>query len=242
MNGHLHPLTQFMRLSLKYFTERDFQIVEGPEIESEWFNFDALNMIEDHPARDIQDTFWMKDGRVMRTHTTAVDVRYIREKKLKPPFRLIVPGRCFRHEATDMVHEHTFYQIDGIAVDKNLNLGHLIGILDGYMKTLFGQGIKTRVRPGFFPFVEPGMEMDIKLPNGKWQEMLGAGMGHPQVLKNMLSGTKSAEASGEGGGIDPNEYQAIMWGMGIDRYMMQYFKVNDIRLSYSGDLRFLKQF
>jgi len=253
MKGHLHPLTQFMRASLQYFIDRGFQIVEGPEIETEWYNFDALNVPATHPSRDIQDTFWVKtnrpdvqpagpsgdgDRRVLRTHTTAVDVHYVKENNLKPPFRLIIPGRCFRHEATDQIHEHTFYQIDGIAVDKDLNMGHLIGILDGYMKELFGNEIKTRVRPHFYPFVEPGMDLDIminqksKIKNQnempRWQEMLGAGMGHPIVLKNM--------------GIDPEKYQAIMFGMGIDRYMMEYFEVDDIRLSYSGDLRFLKQF
>lgn len=240
MKGHLHPLTQFMRVSLKYFTDLGFEIAEGPEIETEWYNFDALNVPATHPSRDVQDTFWVKpnpsgalakgdgDRRVLRTHTTATDVRVIKERKMQPPLRLIIPGRCFRNEATDASHDVAFYQIDGIAIDNYLNLGHLIGLLDGYMKDLFGGKVETRVRPGYFPFVEPGMEMDIKLPNGKWQEMLGAGMGHPVVLKNM--------------GIDPDQYQAIMFGMGIDRYMMQYFGVDDIRLSYSGDLRFLKQF
>jgi len=249
MSGHLHPLTQFIRLSLQFFTERGFEIVEGPEIETEWFNFDSLRVPADHPSRDVQDTFWLKSqprealakwggGRLLRTHTTAVDVRWVKEKNLKPPFRLIIPGRCFRHEATDQIHEHTFYQIDGIAVDQDLNMGHLMGILDEYMKVLFGESIKTRFRPHYYPFVEPGMDMDIlinqkskiKNQNGKteWREMLGSGMGHPEVLKNM--------------GIDPEKYQAIMWGMGIDRYMMEYFGVDDIRLSYSGDLRFLKQF
>lgn len=244
MNGHLHPLTQFLRLSLKFFTDRGFEIAEGPEIETEWFNFDALRVPADHPSRDVQDTFWLasrktestarrsdestKYNQVLRTHTTAVDVRYVKEKNLKPPFRLIIPGRCFRHEATDETHEHTFYQIDGVAVDKDLNMGHLMGILDKYMKVLFGKDVKTRFRPHFYPFVEPGADLDIKLPSGKWQEMLGSGMAHPVVLKNM--------------GIEPRQWNGIMWGMGIDRYMMQYFGVDDIRLSYSGDLRFLKQF
>ena len=235
-NGHLHPLTQFLRKSLEYFTERGFNIAEGPEIETEWYNFDSLNVPADHPSRDVQDTFWLvpsnvegtKDRKVLRTHTTAADIRVIKEKNLNPPFRLIIPGRCFRNEATDFNHEHTFYQIDGIAVGKDLNMGHLIGLLDGYMKELFGKDIKTRVRPHFYPFVEPGMDLDIQLPNGKWQEMLGSGMAHPIVLKNA--------------GIDPDKFQSIMWGMGIDRYMMQYFDIDDIRLSYSGDLRFLKQF
>ncbi len=228
MKGNLHPITQFMRLSIEYFTELGFEIGLGPEIETEWYNFDALNVPATHPSRDVQDTFWLKDGRVLRTHTTATDVRIVKEKNIKPPFRYVIPGRCFRNEATDQSHEHTFYQIDGIAVDKDLNMGHLIALLDGYMKKLFGDSIKTRVRPHLYSFVEPGMDMDIQLPGGKWQEMLGSGMGHPVVLKNM--------------GIDPEKFTAIMWGMGIDRYMMQYFKVDDIRLSYSGDLRFLKQF
>lgn len=228
VKGHLNPLTQFMRKSLKYFEDRGFSIIEGPEVETEWFNFDALNVPADHPSRDVQDTFWLKDGRVLRTHCTATDVRHIKEKNPKPPFRFVVPGRCFRNEATDQTHEHTFYQIDGIAVDKNLNMTNLIGLLDGYMKELFGSDIKTRVRPHLYPFVEPGMDLDIQLPNGEWREMLGSGMAHPVVLKNM--------------GIDPEKWQGIMWGMGIDRYMMQYFSVDDIRLTYSGDLRYLKQF
>lgn len=228
MKGNLHPLSQFMRISLKYFIERGFQIAEGPQVETEWFNFDALNVPADHPSRDIQDTFWTVDGRNLRTHTTGADIRFAKENHLVPPFRLVVPGRCFRNEATDQTHEHTFYQIDGIAVDKDLNMGHLIELLNGYMKELFGLHIQTRVRPHFYPFVEPGMDLDIKLPDGSWREMLGAGMGHPDVLKNME--------------IDPEKYQAIMWGMGVDRYMMQYFKIDDIRLSYSGNMRFLKQF
>jgi len=226
--GNLHPLIQFTRKSLKYFIDRGFDIALGPDLETEWYNFDALNVPATHPSRDIQDTFWTKDGRVLRTHTTATDIREAKEKKLTPPFRLIIPGRCFRNEATDQVHEHTFYQIDGIAVDKDLNMTHLIGLLKGYMKEVFGDEIKTRVRPHLYPFVEPGMDLDIQLPSGKWQEMLGAGMAHPVVLKNI--------------GIDPEKYQGIMWGMGTTRYTMRYFDIDDMRLFMSGDLRFLKQF
>lgn len=228
MNGHLHPLTQMLRVSLKYFEDRGFKIAEGPEIETEWYNFDALNVSADHPSRDVQDTFWLNDGRLLRTHTTPVDVRSIKENNLKPPLKLVIPGRCFRNESTDNTHLYNFYQIDGIAIDKNLNMGDLIGILEGYMKELFGDSIKTRVRPGHFSFVEPGLELDIQMPDGSWREMLGAGMGHPNVLKNM--------------NLDPDEWQAIMWGMGIDRYMMQQFGLDDIRNAYNGDLRLLKQF
>jgi len=227
MNGNLHPLTQFLRHSLQYFSLRGFEIVDGPEIENEWYNFDALNVPANHPSRDVQDTFWLNDGRLLRTHTTSSDIRVVKERKLKPPFRLVIPGRCFRNEATDQTHEHTFYQIDGIAVDKNLNMAYLIGLLSGYMKEIFGSKVETRVRPHFYPFVEPGMDMDT-LINQKWREMLGSGMAHPKVLKNL--------------NIDPEKWSGIMWGMGIDRYTMLYFDIDDIRLNYSGDLRFLKQF
>ena len=226
--GHLHPLTQFMRESLKYFTDLGFSIADGPEVETEWYNFDALNVAKDHPSRDIQDTFYLKDGRVLRTHTTATDVRVIKEGKIQPPLRFVIPGRCFRNEATDQSHEHTFYQIDGIAIDKDLNLGNLICLLDGYFKVIFGDNIETRVRPHYYPFVEPGFDLDIKLSDGKWREMLGAGMAHPKVLENM--------------GLDYNSWQGIMWGMGVDRLLMLKYGINDIRTLYSGDLRFLKQF
>lgn len=228
MTGHLHPLTQVLRLSLNYFAERGFEIYEGREIETEWYNFDALNVPATHPSRDEQDTFWTKDGRLLRTHTTASDIRIIKENKLKPPFKLVIPGRCFRNEATDQTHGHTFYQIDGIAVGKDMNMGYLIGLLQGYMKMLFGDKVEIRLRPHFYPFVEPGMDLDIKLENNRWCEVLGSGMAHPVVLKNL--------------NIDPEKWQGIMWGMGIDRFMMEYFKIDDIRLAYSGDLRFSNQF
>lgn len=228
MKGHLHPITQVLRKSLDYFADLGFEIYEGPEIETEWNNFDAQNMRADHPARDTQDTFWLNTGKLLRTHTTASEPGIVKDLKLQPPFRFVVPGRCFRNEATDNTHNYNFYQIDGIAVDKNINLGDLIAVLEGYVKFMFGDTVKTRVRPGHFEFVEPGLELDIQMPDGSWREMLGAGMGHPKVLENM--------------GLDPNEWQAIMWGMGIDRYTMQQFGLDDIRTAYSGDLRFLKQF
>jgi len=228
MKGTLHPLSQFIRLSLDYFERQGFVVVEGFEIETEWFNFDALNVPKTHPSRDVQDTFWTHDGRVLRTHTTASDVRIVLENQLKPPFRLIIPGRCFRNEATDPFHNHTFYQIDGIAVEKGLNMGHLISLLKGYIENIFGSSVRIRVRPHFYPFVEPGMDMDFFLENQGWREVLGAGMAHPVVLQNMK--------------INPNQWQGIMWGLGVDRLMMEYFKIDDIRLPYTGDLRFIKQF
>ncbi len=229
--GNLHPITQFNREALKYFINRGFKILEGNEIESEWYNFDALNVPTDHPSRDLQDTFWVKSKKTpeaLRVHTTASESRIIFERKIKPPFKIIVPGRTFRNERTDATHEHTFNQIDGIVVDKNINMGHLIGTLEDWMKTVFGKDIKIRTRPHLFPFVEPGLEMDVMLSDGKWREMLGAGMAHPVVLKNM--------------GIDPEKWQAIMWGAGIDRYAMIKYKIRDIRKFHSQDLRFIKQF
>lgn len=228
--GHLHPLTQFMRQSLKYFQDLGFSIAEGSEIESEWYNFDALNVPVDHPARDVQDTFWMesKNPEVLRTHCTGSELCYIKTKKIKPPFRIVVPGKCYRNERTDITHEHTFYQIDGIIADKDINMKHLVGILSGWIKAVLGDNVEIRIRPHLFPFVEPGMEMDIKLADGKWREMLGAGMAHPVVLKNM--------------GLDPNKWQVAMWGPGIDRFAMIKYGINDIRKFHSQDLRFLKQF
>lgn len=253
MNGHLHPITQFNRLSLKYFQDLGFDIKEGNEIESEWYNFDALNVPTDHPSRDIQDTFWLEGkDEVLRTHTTGSELQIIKENNIKPPFRIIVPGRCYRNERTDIKHEHTFNQIDGIICDKNVNMTHLFGVLDGWIKFTLGNDVKTRIRPSYFPFVEPGLEMDIKLPGGGlarqsipdgtrmnnsmcntesvggWREMLGAGMAHPVVLKNM--------------GIDPDKYQAAMWGPGIDRFTMIKYNIDDIRRFHGQDLRFLKQF
>lgn len=227
--GHLHPITQVNRLSLKYFKDLGFSIIEGNEIESEWFNFDALNMPNDHAARDMQDTFWLENKKeVLRTHNTGTESRLIKKNKIKPPFKIVVPGRDYRNENTNKTHEHTFNQIDGIYVDKKANLQNLIAILDGWVKTVFGNNVKTRFRPSFFPFVEPGLEIDFKLEKEGWLELGGAGMGHPIVLKNM--------------GLDPEKWQAAMWGPGIDRFTMIKYGINDIRKFNSQDLRFLKQF
>jgi len=230
MKVGLHPLTWFLRRALLYFHQQGFDIVEGRDIEIEEYNFNALNVPADHPSRDIQDTFWLKNGKLLRTHTTASDIRIVKERHLSPPFRLIIPGRCYRNEATDPNHEHTFYQMDGIAVEKNLTMGHLIGLLNNFIK--FGNKAKTRIRPHYYPFVEPGLDMDL-WTGKRWEEMLGAGMAHPVVLKNLGITPEEAEK---------NQWQGIMFGLGIDRYMMRYFGIDDIRLSYSGDLRFLKQF
>ena len=228
MSGHLHPLTQFIRSVIKVFEEMGFEVAEGPEMETEWFNFDALNVPAEHPSRDVQDTFWLKtDPKCpMRTHTTAVDVRVMQE--VIPPVRFIIPGRCFRNEATDDSHEHTFYQIDGFMIDKNVTMANLIDTLRKLFEKLYGKNIEIRLRPHHYAFVEPGMDIDVKLKDGKWREMLGSGMLHPIVLKNMK--------------VDPEKWIGFAFGIGIDRLMMLKYGVKDIRMSYSADLRFLKQF
>lgn len=225
IKGHLHPITQFLRLTTDFFDEEGFEIIEGNEIETEEYNFDLLNVPKDHPSRDVQDTFWLENGKLLRTHTSAMQIRAMENRK--PPVRIIVPGRCFRHEATDTTHETTFYQLEGFAIDKNIQMSHLIGVLESFLKNIFGRKTKIRIRPHFYPFVEPGMDVDMEFKD-KWKEVLGSGMIHPNVLKNM--------------GVDPNKFQGFAFGLGIDRLMMMYFGINDIRLSYSGDLKLLKQF
>jgi phenylalanyl-tRNA synthetase alpha chain len=246
--GHLHPITQFIRKVIDVFTRMGFEVVEGPEVETEEYNFDLLNIPSDHPARDVWDTYYVKQRSneatkqrskrlLLRTHTSPVQLRALEERR--PPVRLIVPGRVFRHEATDARHETTFYQVEGLAIDKGVRLTDLIGTLRIFLQTIFGPKTKIRVRPSFFPFTEPSIEIDISclICLGKgcslcgtsgWLEVLGAGMVHPNVLKNMK--------------VDPEQYTGFAFGMGVDRLMMLYYGIDDIRLSYSGDLRFLKQF
>lgn len=226
MNGHLHPITQFLRKSVKIFQDLGFEILEGREVETEYYNFDALRIPATHPARDLQDTFWLKDNRVLRTHTSSMQIRAM--EKRKPPVRIIVPGRCFRHEATDASHESNFYQLEGFAIDKDINMSHLMGVLQYFVHQIFGKRAKIRFVPHYYPFVEPGMDVHVKTKNSQWLEVIGSGMIHPEVLNNM--------------GVNPRKWRGFAFGMGIDRLMMLYFGVLDIRLSYSGDLRFLKQF
>ena len=223
--GHLHPLSLVQKKATDIFSSMGFEVADGPEIETEHYNFDALNIPANHPARDLWDTFWLKDGRLLRTHTSPVQIHYM--EKNNPPFRIIVPGRCFRYEATDATHEVQFYQLEGLMIGKKISLANLKAVMETFFKEFFGNDIEIRLRPGFFPFVEPGVEVDMKF-KGKWIEILGAGMVHPNVLKGMK--------------IDPNKWQGFAFGMGIDRLAMIKYKIDDIRLFYSGDLRFIKQF
>jgi phenylalanyl-tRNA synthetase alpha chain len=244
VSGHLHPITQVQLEVEKIFAGMGFSVMDGPEVESEYYNFEGLNIPDTHPARDMQDTFFIADkfdekhGRlVLRTHTSPVQIRTM--EKYGAPLRLIVPGRVFRNEATDASHEHTFDQVEGLLIDKDISLANLKGVMIEFLSRLFKQKVKVRFRPGYFPFVEPGLELDFSclLCKGKgcrtckntgWLEFMGAGMVHPNVLK--------------AGGIDPNEYQGWAFGFGLTRLVMMLYEIDDIRHLTSGDMRFLKQF
>jgi len=225
MSGSLHPITQYLREVIDIFQELGFDVFEGPEAETEWYNFDALNVAADHPSRDVQDTFWLKDGRVLRTHTSNCQVRYAEGKN--PPIKVVVPGKVYRNEATDAKHETTFTQLEGLYIDKDVKIGHLIWTLKYFLDKFYGKTIEYRLRPHHYSFVEPGIDVDVML-NGKWFEILGSGMVHPKVLKNMK--------------IDPEKYSGFAFGLGIDRLVILKYGIEDIRHFHSGDLRFLKQF
>jgi len=236
--GHLHPLTQIRRKTEEIFQAMGFTVVEGPEIETDWYNFDALNIPKDHPARDLWDTFWLKSNKLLlRTHTSPVQVRYM--EKNNPPLRIIVPGRVFRHEATDASHEINFYHIEGLMVDKAISAANFKAIIEEFFRRFFEKPIEIRMRPSFFPFTEPSFEVDITClacggrgcsacSKTGWMEIMGAGMVHPAVIKNS--------------GLNPKFWQGFAFGIGMDRLAMMKYKINDIRLFYSGDLRFLNQF
>lgn len=235
--GHQHPITHMIAEINEIFAELGFVFAEGPEAETEHYNFDQLNVPKDHPSRDMQDTFWFKEKdadepMLLRTQTSPVQARYMESHQ--PPIRMICPGKVFRNEATDATHEAQFYQLEGLYVDKGVHLGHLKGTLEHFFSKFFSGKVEVRFRPGFFPFVEPGVEVDMKLLEGegklvgKWIEVMGAGMVHPNVLRNS--------------GIDPLEYSGFAFGMGIDRLGVMKYGVDDIRSYYSGDLRFVNQF
>ncbi len=242
--GHIHPISQVQEEVERIFSQMGFSIMDGPEVESEYYNFEGLNIPADHPARDMQDTFFVQDknapkhGRmVLRTHTSPVQVRTM--EKYGAPLRVIVPGRVFRYEATDASHDTTFYQVEGLLIDRDISLVHLKGIMAEFLTRLFGKTVMVRFRPGYFPFVEPGVELDFSclLCNGKgcrvckhsgWVEFMGAGMVHENVLK--------------AGGIDSKKYQGWAFGFGLTRLVMMRYGIDDIRLLTGGELRFLKQF
>jgi phenylalanyl-tRNA synthetase alpha chain len=228
--GHIHPLSQAISEINSIFYEMGFSFAEGPEIEDEWHNFDALNFPPDHPARDMQDTLFLKEeGKLLRTHTSPVQIRYLKE--YGAPARIIAPGKVYRNEATDATHEVQFHQLEGLCVDTDITLGHLKGTLEEFFSRFFGKHVDIRFRPGYFPFVEPGVEVDVRYERaGKsnWLEMLGAGMVHPAVLRSA--------------GVDPASYQGYAFGVGIERMLLVRHNIDDIRLFSSGDLRFVNQF
>ena len=242
--GKLHPITQILNEIQDVFTGMGFQIVEGPDVEWDYYNFEMLNIPEDHPARDMFSTFWIdfatetgKRSMLLRTHTSPMQIRIM--EKTGPPVRVIVPGRVYRYEATDATHESMFHQVEGLVVDKGITMADLKGTLFELARCLFGEGRKVRFRCDYFPFVEPGVEMAIEclVCRGAgcrlcaytgWIEILGAGMVHPEVLRRV--------------DIDPAVYTGFAFGMGVDRIPMLRYGINDIRFFYSNDIRFLRQF
>lgn len=235
--GIVHPLTETINQAVAIFRELGFAVAEGPEIEEEKYNFDALRMPANHPARDMQDTFWIKplsERKLPRTHVSGIQARYM--EKNEPPFRIIYPGKVFRHEATDATHEAQFYQIEGLVVEKGASLVHLKSLLVLFFKKLYGDNATVRFRPSFFPFTEPSIEVDVSCfkCGGKnescsickgtgFVELLGAGMVHPHVFKSS--------------GVNPDEWTGYAFGMGLDRLVMLKYGVDDVRALYSGDLR-----
>ena len=231
-HGHLHPITTAIWKMEDVARAMGFIIEDGPELDTDYYCFEALNIPEYHPARDSQDTFYIKGKKdwCMRPHVSNMQTRLL--KKYGAPLRAAYPGRVFRNEALDATHEHTFAQFEAFIVDKNITVGHLIGVMKELISGFYGKEMEVRLRPGYFPFVEPGFELDIQYTddsgNKKWMEMLGCGLMHPNVIKEA--------------GLDPKEYQGLAFGIGFDRLSMLKYQIEDIRHLRSGDLRFVKQF
>ena len=235
--GNLHPITQIQYEIEDVFTAMGFQVLDGPHVETDHFNFEALNIPRDHPARDMQDTFFLEDGNLLRTHTSSIQVRGM--EHLRPPFKIIGPGKVFRCERIDASHESTFHQLEGMMVDREVSVAHLIHFMRTLLAKIFHREEEVRLRPGYFPFVEPGFELDIRclLCKGKgcsvckqvgWLELLPCGMVHPNVLR--------------AGNIDPEEYSGFAFGLGLDRLVMMRYGIEDIRHLHGADLRFIRQF
>lgn len=235
--GYKHPLSIVLDEIKDIFMGMGFDIAEGPEVEYDYYNFEALNIPKDHPARDTQDTFYINDNIVLRTQTSPVQIRVM--EKTQPPIRIIAPGRVFRSDAVDATHSPLFHQIEGLVVDKGITMADLKGTLETFAKRLYGEDTKIRLRPHHFPFTEPSCEIDVSCfkCGGKgcpfckgvgWVEILGGGMVHPKVLKN--------------GGVDPDVYSGFAFGVGLERLVLFRFNIDDMRLLYENDMRFLSQF
>jgi phenylalanyl-tRNA synthetase alpha chain len=234
--GRLHPLTRYARKVENLFTRMGFEVLEGPLVEDDWHNFEALNVPPEHPARDMQDTYFMENGALLRTHTSSVQIRTM--EKIQPPFRGIAPGRVFRCEDVDACHDNTFYQVEGIVIDRDISASNMVYFLKTMLREIFGRDVEVRLRHGYFPFVEPGFELDLRclICEGKgcsvckhvgWSELMGCGMVHPRVLKAC--------------GIDPEEWGGFAFGMGLNRLVMNHYDIDNIRHFLSGDLRFVQQ-
>lgn len=231
--GHLHIMTQAIRDISLIFNKIGFSVTTGPELETEFYNFDALNIPLHHPARDMQDTFWIKtkpdeERKVLRTHTSPIQIRYMESIKSNPyPFKIIMPGKVYRNEATDATHEAQFHQIEGLYVNKKVSMVELKGTLEYFFKEFLGPDAKIRFRPSYFAFVEPGVEVDVWWKD-RWLEVFGAGLVHPNVMKSA--------------GLNPKEWRGFAFGGGIDRLVLLRYGIDDIRHLYSGDLRLINQF
>ncbi len=235
--GCWHPVSIVSSRVERAFEQMGFMVLDYPEVETEHYNFDALNIPADHPARDMQDTFWLRNGCLLRTHTSPGQVRAMREHE--PPFRAIFPGRVFRYERTDASHEHTFHQVEGLMIDRDLSVANLIAIMKVLLETIFEREVTVRLRPGFFPFVEPGFELDIRCMNCEgagcsvckhsgWVELLPCGLVHPNVLR--------------AGGLDPGQWVGWAFGLGLSRLAMMRYRIHHIAHFMGADPRFLRQF
>ena len=229
-NGGLHPITIALNKTLDVLSKLGFSSIEGPEAETSKYNFDSLRIPEDHPARDMWDTFWLNasdedDPLLLRTHTSPMQIRFLEEND--PPIRIAVPGKCYRYEATDATHEWMMHQVEILAIDKNISISNLKGTLQSFAYEMFGSDAKIMLRNSYFPFVEPGVEMAVFF-RGQWLEVMGAGMVHPDIIK--------------AAGYDPSVYTGFAAGMGIERIAMLLWDIEDIRYFYQNDLRFLNKF
>ena len=228
--GHAHVVTQAWERLEDVFIGLGFQVAEGPDVETDWYNFEALNLPPDHPARSMHDTFYVEHGEpgstVLRTHTSPVQIRVM--QTLPPPIYMIMPGRVFRNETADATHLAVFHQLEGLVIDRGITLTDLAGTIDAFTKAFFGAEFGSRLRPSYFPFTEPSAEFDIQTPSGQWLELGGCGMVHPNVLR--------------AGGLDPEEWSGFAFGFGIDRMAKERHAIGDVREMYSNDLRFIEQF